>query len=163
PPPPTPCPTPPPHPPTAHPAPGRHHHLTANFGGEPTPAVGCAPGIDRIVLAMTEKKLFKPEGVVGGKKIMVACLDEIILPEALKIAQTLRKNNYAAEFDVGRKKLKNLLTFAANKKMRYVVIIGSKEIMKKEIIVRDLSLEKQEVIPIDNLVKYLKEKIEKGS
>ena len=140
---------------------GRYDSLIANFQGEPTPAVGCAPGIDRIVLAMTEKKLFKPEG--GEKKIMVACLDEIILPEALKIAQSLRKNNYPAEFDVGRKKLKNLLTFAANKKIHYVVIVASKEIMKKEIIVRDLALETQEVIPIDNLLRYLKEKIEKGS
>ena len=142
---------------------GRYDNLIANFQGEPTPAVGCAPGIDRIVLAMTEKKLFKPAGEAGAKKIMVACLDEIILPEALKIAQTLRKNNYSTEFDVGRKKLKNLLTFAANKKMRYIVIVGSKEIMKREIIVRDLALEKQEVIPIDHLLKYLKEKIEKGS
>jgi histidyl-tRNA synthetase len=142
---------------------GRYDNLIANFGGEPTPAVGCAPGIDRIVLAMTEKKLFEPEGGSSAKKIMIACLDEIILPEALKIAQTLRKNNYSAEFDVGRKKLKNLLKFAADKKMRYIIIVGSKEIMKKEIIVRDLALEKQENIPNDSLLRYLKEKIEKGS
>jgi histidyl-tRNA synthetase len=142
---------------------GRYDNLIANFQGEPTPAVGCAPGIDRIVLAMTEKKLFAPTEDAYAKKIMVACLDEIILPEALKIAQTVRKGNYSTEFDVGRKKLKNLLTFAANKKIRYVIIVGSKEIVKKEVMVRDLALEKQETVPIDDLMNYLKEKIGNGN
>ena len=40
---------------------GRYDQLIETFGGEPLPAVGCAPGIDRIVLAMDEKKLFKKE------------------------------------------------------------------------------------------------------
>ena len=142
---------------------GRYDNLIANFQGEATPAVGCAPGIDRIVLALTQKKMVEPEGEAYAKRIMVACLDEIILPEALKITQMIRKGNFSTEFDVGRKKLKNLLTFAANKKIRYVVIVGSKEIVKKEVIVRDLAIEQQEAVPLDDLMNYLKEKIESGN
>jgi len=142
---------------------GRYDNLIANFQGEATPAVGCAPGIDRIVLAMTEKKNIEAEREIYARKIMVACLDEIILPEALKIAQIIRKENYPTEFDVARKKLKNLLTFATNKKVRFVVIVGSKELVKKEVIIRDLALEQQEIVQIADLLNYLKEKVRNGN
>ncbi|MCJ7610181.1 histidine--tRNA ligase, partial [Candidatus Bathyarchaeota archaeon] len=38
---------------------GRYDRLVEVFGGEPTPAVGCSPGIDRIALAMEKHGLFK--------------------------------------------------------------------------------------------------------
>jgi histidyl-tRNA synthetase len=35
---------------------GRYDRLIEAFGGEPTPAVGCAHGIDRVAIALQEQK-----------------------------------------------------------------------------------------------------------
>ena len=138
---------------------GRYDKLIENFHGQSTPATGCAPGIDRIVLAMKEKKIGKISEKFYDKTIIITCIDEILLPEALKIAQMLRKNKFFTEFDVGRKKLKKLLSYAADKEVRYVIIIGPDEFLKNEVTVRDLKAEEQKLINIDKLLPYFKEKI----
>ncbi len=138
---------------------GRYDKLIENFHGQSTPAVGCAPGIDRIVLAMEKKGIFEIDEDVYENKIIITCLDEMILPEALKIANSLRKNNFTTEFDVLRKNLKKLLSFAAEKKIRYAVIIGPEEIVKQEVTVKDLKTEKQKLVEIDELIDYFKEKM----
>lgn len=138
---------------------GRYNKLIENFHGQPTPAVGCAPGIDRIVLALTEKKIFKGNDKSSENKILITCLDEIILPEAIKIAHLLRKNNLSTEFDVGRKGLKKFLSYAAERKIHHVIIVGSKEIVNGQVVVRDLARETQELMAIDKLISYFTEKI----
>jgi len=74
---------------------GRYDRLIEAFGGEPTPAVGCAPGIDRIVLAMERKKLFKKED--KGAKILVIALEDELQGQALRVAQKLRDRGYHTE------------------------------------------------------------------
>lgn len=138
---------------------GRYDKLIESFHGNSTPAVGCAPGIDRIVLAMNEKKLLKDDTEQFLNKIMIICIDYEMLPESLKIANSLRKENFPIEFEIGRKKLKKALSFAASKKFRFVIIIGPDEIIKNELTVRDLAAGKQVVVPTESLIKYFKEKM----
>ena len=67
---------------------GRYDRLIEAFGGEPTPAVGMAAGIDRISLAMqTQKTALKTQ---QKKKVAVIPVKEEQKGEALKIAQMLR-------------------------------------------------------------------------
>ncbi|MFX1294508.1 MAG: histidine--tRNA ligase [Promethearchaeota archaeon] len=138
---------------------GRYDRLIETFHGKSTSAVGCAPGIDRIVLAMKEKKIYKIYDERFLKKIMIVCIDEQMLPESLKIADTLRKNNLSAEFEIGRKKLKKALAFAVSKKYRYVIIIGSDEIIKGEISVKDLATEEQKAVPIEKIIDFFNQNL----
>ncbi|NVM28096.1 MAG: histidine--tRNA ligase [Candidatus Helarchaeota archaeon] len=138
---------------------GRYDKLIENFHGQSTSAVGCAPGIDRIVLAMEKKEIFEIDEDAYENKIIITCLDEDILPQVLLIAHDLRKKNFAIEFDVTRKSLKKLLSFAAEKKIRYALIIGPEEIVKQEVAVKDLKTEKQTLVAIDDLITYFKEKM----
>ena len=67
---------------------GRYDQLIEAFGGEPTPAVGCAHGIDRIAIALqTQKTALSAK---AKKKVAVLPITENIKSEALKIAQQLR-------------------------------------------------------------------------
>jgi histidyl-tRNA synthetase len=84
---------------------GRYDKLIEAFGGESTPAVGVAAGIDRIVLAMQTQKtiLKKPQ----QKKAVVIPIKEEQKGEALKIAELLREAGVPTEFEVmGRKMVK---------------------------------------------------------
>ncbi len=137
---------------------GRYDKLIETFNGQPTPAVGCAPGIDRIVLAMSEIGVKKAEKTLYQNKVIITCIEEQILPEALKIAERLRRIGLPVEFDVARKSLKKLLSYASEKKIRYAIIIGPDEIVSENVVIRDLSAEKQETVSIGNLAKYFEKK-----
>ncbi|TFG04270.1 MAG: histidine--tRNA ligase [Promethearchaeota archaeon] len=138
---------------------GRYDKLIETFHGQSTPAVGCAPGIDRLVLAMTEKGLVKNTQQNYHPKVIILCIDDQMLPESLKIAHTLRSHNIPAEFEIGRKKLKKALAYAVDKKVQYSIIIGSDEIIKGLLTVKDLATEEQHQVPMDDIVPYFKEKI----
>ena len=138
---------------------GRYDHLIETFHGQSTSAVGCAPGIDRIVLAMKEMGIEADEGKEFLDKICIACIDEQMLPESLEIADKLRGNDFIVDFDLGRKRLRNAISFAVSKKIRYLIIIGPDEIMKGKLTVRDLAYESQSEISIQEIVSYFKEKI----
>ena len=69
---------------------GRYDRLIELFGGEPTPAVGVAHGIDRIALALQTQ-----EAAVGarkGKRVLVLAVNDALKVEALKVAQQLRQS-----------------------------------------------------------------------
>lgn len=108
---------------------------------------------------MKEKKILQPDKEGFDDKIMILSIDDQMLPESLKIAQRLRQNDFPTDFALGRKKLKKALSFAASKRIRYVIIIGPDEIIKNELAVRDLASEEQVVVPIEKIVEYFKEKM----
>ena len=65
---------------------GRYDKLIEAFGGEPTPAVGCAHGIDRVAIALQTQKT-----ALDSKSRKESCsfpITEALKSEALKIAQT---------------------------------------------------------------------------
>jgi len=140
---------------------GRYDKLIETFHGKPTPAVGCAPGIDRIVLVMKEKGLIPEGDQTFQNKIIIICFDDQMLPESFKIARELRTHNFPTEFEIGRKKLKKGLAYASAKKIRYAIIIGSDEIIKGELTVKDLATEEQEKVPIKEIVDFFKKKFAK--
>ena len=67
---------------------GRYDRLIELFGGEPTPAVGCAHGIDRVALALQTQKA--PIAGEAGRRVLVLAVNDSLKVEALKIAQMLR-------------------------------------------------------------------------
>lgn len=141
---------------------GRYDKLVETFHGQPTSAVGCAPGIDRIVLAMKEKGIAKVDEEIYENKIIILCLEEQMLPESIEIAKRLRNKNFSTEFGIGRKNVKKGLAFAASKKIKYAIIIGSDEIISGQLTVKDLSTGKQTSVPTDKITDFFEEKIGKN-
>ncbi|MCW4037578.1 MAG: histidine--tRNA ligase [Candidatus Bathyarchaeota archaeon] len=129
---------------------GRYDRLVELFGGEPIPAVGCAPGIDRIALALEKKGLF-PEQLTHVEKVLVIAIQEDLLPTALELASDLRKQGVAAHNEVTGRSLGSALSYADKKNYRYAVIVGSAELEKECVILRDLKAETQREVPITHL------------
>ena len=56
---------------------GRYDRLIEVFGGEPTPAVGCAHGIDRIAIALqTQKTALAEKG--GEEELLVLAVNDAL-------------------------------------------------------------------------------------
>lgn len=129
---------------------GRYDRLIETFGGEPTPAVGIAAGLDRIVLAMqTQKtKLNTPL----QKKAVVIPITEGQKGDALKIAQMLRDlGGVWVEFEVMGRKMAKALEDADKRKMDYAVIVGERELKEGKVVVRDLKKRTQTQVETEAL------------
>jgi len=107
---------------------GRYDSLVEMLGGQPTPAIGFAMGVERLYSLI-------------GKQIAKK-LDYYIVStntkEAIKLAQKLRENNKSADFDMqGRKFSKQLEK--ASKVANCALILGDDEIKESFYSVKDLT------------------------
>jgi histidyl-tRNA synthetase len=130
---------------------GRYDRLIELFGGESTPAVGVAHGIDRIMLSLQQQKTKVNDGT-GEKRAMVIPIQESMKGEALKIAQTLRNAGVMVEFEVMGRKMVKALETADKRGFDYAVIVGEREIKEDTVAVRDLRKREQAIVKIDKLL-----------
>jgi histidyl-tRNA synthetase len=96
---------------------GRYDGLIEQLGGPPTPAVGWAAGIERIMLAMGE------EGAPCHRDAFLAAADEDQRQRALALAIELRHAGLSAEVDLAGRGLKGQLKHANRIGARHVLIL----------------------------------------
>jgi histidyl-tRNA synthetase len=133
---------------------GRYDRLIETFGGDPTPAVGCAQGIDRVAIALQSQKVSRAEKSV--KKVSVIPITETLKPQALRIAQQLRFAGVAAEFEVMGRKMAKALEDADKRRVDYAVIVGERELKEGAVMLKDLASRQQSIIAVEKLVEKIK-------
>ena len=133
---------------------GRYDRLIELFGGEPTPAVGIAHGIDRIMLAM-QKQNIAPGSI--NKRVMVVPIGEGTRGEAQKIASSLREVGVPVELEVMGRSVTRALQDADRKGITLAVILGPKELEKQEITLRDMEKREQRTIKRSNLLEEIRQ------
>jgi histidyl-tRNA synthetase len=133
---------------------GRYDKLIEAFGGAPTPAVGCAQGIDRVAIALQEQKANLTSQM--GKRVAVTTITEELKPEALKIAQQLRSQGIAVEFDIMGRKMAKALEDADKRKDDFAVIVGERELKEGAVVLKNLATREQATITISELAQKIK-------
>ncbi len=133
---------------------GRYDRLIEVFGGESTPAVGDAHGIDRIALAMQMQKTIL--ATKRGKRVLVLSVNDSLKVEALKVAQMLRDAGIIVEFEVMGRKMAKALEDADKRKVDYAVIVGERELKEGAVMLRNLAKREQTIVPIKELVEKIK-------
>lgn len=133
---------------------GRYDKLIELFGGEPTPAVGIAHGIDRIMLAMKKQKI--PLRTEEKRKVMVIPTREELKGEALKISQILRDADIPVEVEVMGRKMAKALEDADRRKMNYAIIVGEKELKEGAVVIRNLKRRDQKTVKIEKITEAIK-------
>jgi histidyl-tRNA synthetase len=121
---------------------GRYDGLIEQLGGQPTPAVGFAAGIERILLALDE------EEPAAGRDAFVAIADESQRQRAMALAVELRHAGVSAEVDLAGRGLKGQLKHANRIGARRVLILeadGSAQL-------RDMGTGEQRPADTGNLV-----------
>jgi len=133
---------------------GRYDRLIELFGGEPTPAVGIAHGLDRIMLAM-QKQGTKMDAA-EAKKVVVIPAKEELKADALKIANKLRGAGITVEVEVMGRKMGKALEDADRRKMDYAIIVGERELKDGAVVLRDMANRVQNSVKIEELVERVK-------
>jgi len=128
---------------------GRYDDLIEELGGKPTPAIGFAAGIERIILNL--KKQDVPIPALPRPRVFIVHIGDEARDEAIKLAATLRKNGISVIKAPGSKSLKSQLRQANTLGAHYTVIIGEQEIKTGTVILRDMTTAQQKAIPISEL------------
>lgn len=98
---------------------GRYDDLVTALGGRaPTPAVGFAYGLERVVAAA------QPPSDTPRAEVLVVAADDEAYPETLRVAAGLRARGYVATVDVRGRALAGNLRDAARRVVSYVALVG---------------------------------------
>ena len=130
---------------------GRYDSLVETLGGKPTPGIGFAAGIERILLLINEEN-FKEHKPVPD--IYLICLEKKGIPVSLNIAKMLRIKGLNIVSDPLRRSMKAQMRDANKLRARYVLILGESELKDNTIIFKNLESGKQESIKQEKIVKY---------
>jgi len=133
---------------------GRYDDLIAELGGKPTPALGFACGLERIILNLKKQKV--PIEPPVKPAVFIAFLGEEAKEEAIKLASRLRKEDIGVIQATGPKSLKAQLRQANNLGAGYAVIIGELEVKEGNFILRDMESASQKTLSLKELTSELK-------
>lgn len=133
---------------------GRYDRLIKMMGGEDTPAIGFALGLDRLVIEMkrTNVKIHK----VPTPRVFLAQLGELAKKKSLNIFSELEKNGVAVAESFGRGSLKSQLRVADRLKVEITLIIGQKEALDGTVIVKNMKTGSQETVTNEKLITAIK-------
>ncbi len=133
---------------------GRYDDLIKLYGGESTPATGVSLGVERIILLMEEKEMLR-EGELGIR-VYVASASPKMRPEAIGVAQLLRRRGIETDMDLMNRSLTRQLEHADRKGFTWVVIVGERELAGGQVTLRCMKTGEQRPIGLEGLADHLK-------
>lgn len=105
---------------------GRYDGLIEQLGGQHTPALGFAMGIERLLIVMEKQDC---DYLVPKKcDIYFATMGENALEKAMKLSKALREYGYFAEYDMMGRGLKAQMKYANKINAAFTVVLGDNEI-----------------------------------
>ncbi|RJQ39612.1 MAG: histidine--tRNA ligase [Dehalococcoidia bacterium] len=127
---------------------GRYDDLIETLGGRPTPAVGFASGIERLILNLKKEAVAVPP--LPAPHIFLASLGEPAKEKALRLAADLRKKGFAVLGPLDRS-LKAQMRLANTLGVRYTVIIGEEEVKAGTVQLREMAAARQATVPVKEI------------
>lgn len=124
---------------------GRYDSLVKNLGGEDTPAVGWAMGMERLCSLLPQ---------VESKKLKAYVVSNFT-EEAIKLTEELRANGISADFDYTNKKFGKQFE-KASKVAEYALILGEDEIKENTVAVKNLNTSEQNTVVKSEVIDILK-------
>ena len=133
---------------------GRYDDLTSVFGLDDVSGVGISFGIDRIYLVMEELGLF-PKDIDLSTQVMFVNFGEKESLYCLSLLKELRNNNISAELYPSSVKIKKQMTYADNKGVQFVIMIGEDEMKSNTLSVKDMSSGEQNNLTLTQFMKKI--------
>lgn len=131
---------------------GRYDGLVDEFGGPPTPGIGFAIGMERIIPLIKDTI-----DVSEAPDIFICPLGVEASEKALLIAEQLRESGLRAEANYESSSLKSQMRKADRLGAKHVIILGEEEIRKGEVVVKNMltGTETRSSIDVHALIKII--------
>lgn len=138
---------------------GRYDHLAEDLDGNPTPAVGVASGIERLLMILNEIQAIpeKEENL-----IYTVVIGDNTRQLAFNIVSALRHRGLQLEMDFLRRSLKAQMRDADKKQAKWVIIIGEDEIQNDLILLKNMKSGQQTEVSISQAVDQIEKLVQSG-
>ncbi|CAI8235281.1 MAG: Histidine--tRNA ligase [Marinobacterium sp. xm-d-530] len=138
---------------------GRYDGLVSQLGGKPTPAVGFAMGVERLVLLLEELQLV-PQSVRQRIDVYVIGMGDDNLANAMSVAETLRHDaGLRVQLHCGGGGFKSQMKKADKSGADFAILIGDDERAASEVSLKPLRGNGEQIrVTQDSLVSELKGK-----
>ncbi len=137
---------------------GRYDNLTGIFGMPGLSGVGISFGADRIFDVLNTLDLYPKEATDSTQLLFLNFGDEE-LKCAMSLAAVARQNGISTEVYPESIKLKKQMTYANNRSIRFVAIIGENELSQNKVMLKDMHTGEQSLIPQEDLIEKVKKEI----
>jgi len=134
---------------------GRYDDLIEELGGKPTPAIGFAIGMERIILNLKAQTV--PIPPLPKPLVFIAHQSEEARNETVRLASRLRQAGIGVIMATGDRSLKAQLRQANNLGAHYTVIIGEEELKSGTASLRDMTTSEQKTVRVSVLPELLKD------
>lgn len=131
---------------------GRYDNLVTEFGGKPTPAVGFAAGIERMVLLLPEAG-----DDATGIDFYVVHSGGGTLAAAVSLASRLRALGRSVEIEPDAGGFKSQMKKANRERAARALIIGEEEASSGSVTVKEMAGGTQETVPLERFLASLQD------
>ncbi len=119
---------------------GRYDLLVGQLGGSPTPGIGFAAGIERILMAMPSRNGSSHREEFG---FFIAIGDQKFKAEAFKLLKAIRSIGLPADIDYLGRSLKGQMKQADKSGLSHAMILAESEVARGKVAVRNMQNSKQ--------------------
>lgn len=134
---------------------GRYDGLVELLGGQETPAVGIAGGIERIILEMKRNNNVSLDNL-KNPDVFIAQLGDNSKKKSLKVIEEFRKAKIKIAESFGKESLSAQLKVADKLGVKYSLIIGQKEALDNSVLIRNMKNGKQKIVKIEKIIEEIK-------
>jgi histidyl-tRNA synthetase len=127
---------------------GRYDYLVKDLGGQDTPAIGFAAGLERLIMALDMD--------IGNKNpdIYIVSIGDSALSYSFNLANSLREKDLIVLTETIGRSLKSQMKDANRLNASHVIIIGDDEIKSQMASVKNMTTGHQEDVSLSKIIDY---------
>jgi histidyl-tRNA synthetase len=125
---------------------GRYDDLIESYGGQPTPAVGVAPGHATLSLLLQRAGVW-PEEALATDYYVLSVGDT--RGTAARVARDLRARGHVVETDLADRSFGAQMSYADGVNAETVVVVGERDLANGEVTVKDMRSGDQTTAPVE--------------
>lgn len=132
---------------------GRYDSLVESLGGKPTPAMGFAAGVERILIALGETQI---SNYTNRTDIFIITMSKDSLEMGISLTNILRKEGFYIGMDSLRRSVKSQFREANKLRAQYALILGEEEMKQNKVTVKQMSSGDQSMVDINSISSFFK-------
>lgn len=140
---------------------GRFDGLVESYGGAPTPAIGFAFGVDRVIGEMRRVKAKRYQ--TPQPRVFLAQLGELAKKKSLPLFAEIEQAGILVAESFGRGALKTQLRHASKLGVDLTLIIGQQEALDETVIVKNMLTGTQETVAQKRIVNFIKKNLKESA
>lgn len=129
---------------------GRYDGLVEELGGQHTPSLGFAMGIERLMLLMEAQGCEFPEA--EKPDLFIVALGEKATLKAVEIAKDMREEGFSALLDLNQRSVRAQMKYADKLGAKFNVVIGDNEVETKTAKLKNMQTGEETEINLDTFV-----------